>query len=454
MAVKLKKDKADVDLDALTENDFKDIAAIYNIIQSYTKALNSQKQALSAVLSYLRHFEKNSDPRADTALAKLYCAKIQELSPPINSERAKNILSDKEKKVFVPWADILILRKQLEIEYKLEDALFLALYMDLPAPRRVQDFCEMIYVKSEPAALADINYYVEDTRLFIFRKYKTYRTYGEQRLQIPISLQALLDSYIDQHKCSLGQSLFNKSETLFSRKIRNIFSVNVAKQTSVDTIRHAFLTNFEATNPSMEDRQRMSRLMGHSLSEQLYYDKSHDTFIKKNIHTELVKSDEPIPEEHTQEIAPLQEIVPQEEIKPVVRNIEKQCINEEENNTKARDHYRSSIDYQIIQRLHSEINNHLPNNNLEVEELLNCSRSFYIQWIKHLLGNKKFEEYDLSHVQPVNSFKDQSLAFTWKNYNILKASENRSQKDTVDKNAEAKQLKLVNQYLEEIVFKE
>ncbi len=57
-------------------------------------------------------------------------------------------------------------------------------------------------------------------------------------------------------------------------------------------------------------------------------------------------------------------------------------------------------------------------------------------------------------MRPVNTFKNKIDAFNWKNVNLLLASENMSIKDTRDKDAEIKQLKLVNHYLENIIFKD
>ncbi len=101
MCVKLNKDKSSIDLSSLSENDFKDVDEIYKIIKSYTTAIPSQKQALSAVLSFLRKYEKLSDPRNDSELGKKYCKLIQELSSEINKIRSKNTLSPKEKKLIV-----------------------------------------------------------------------------------------------------------------------------------------------------------------------------------------------------------------------------------------------------------------------------------------------------------------------------------------------------------------
>ena len=154
---------------------------------------------------------------------------------------------------------------------------------------------------------------------------------------------------------------------------------------------------------------------------------------------------------------------PRQEIKPISNKIgndkkessKKSEISDddeddhEEENQKARDRYRSSIDYQIIRRLQAQIRNQLPNTDYELEELIHCSKSFFVNWIKYLLGNKKLEEYDLDHVRAVNTFKNKEDSFKWDNFNLLLASENRSVKDIRDKQSERKHILKSRRYLED-----
>ena len=106
-----------------------------------------------------------------------------------------------------------------------------------------------------------------------------------------------------------------------------------------------------------------------------------------------------------------------------------------------------------LSNVSKEINNHLPDTQLELEELLGCSRTFFISFIKHLLKNKKFEEYDINHVKPLNSFKNKENAFRWSNVNLMLASENRSVKDIRDKESERKHDLKAKQYLEDTFLK-
>ena len=237
------------------------------------------------MLSYLRNYKCKADPKNDSVLAVKYSNKLKELTAELNNIKAKNTLSPKEKEKYAEWPHILELRKQL----KDDEALFISLYTDLLAPRRVEDFSEMIYVKSEPDKLQDINYYVEDKQIFIFRKYKTFSTYGEFRADAPKSVQLLLKEYIINKHRSYGESLFHMTEGMFSKKIGDICQKYLNKRATVDTFRHSFISQFNKTDPTVEQRKKIYKFMGHSLESQMYYDKSKDDFFQKDIHTVLPK---------------------------------------------------------------------------------------------------------------------------------------------------------------------
>jgi hypothetical protein len=71
----------------------------------------------------------------------------------------------------------------------------------------------------------------------------------------------------------------------------------LGKRVTCQIIRISFVTYFLESDPSKEQKEEISKLMGHSLLEQMYYDKSQQKYIKKDIHTELLKSDESFKEE-------------------------------------------------------------------------------------------------------------------------------------------------------------
>ena len=178
--------------------------------------------------------------------------------------------------------------------------------------------------------------------------------------------------------------------------------------------------------------------MGHCFEEHLRYDKSKGVFVEKDKNSYEDDSNESIESENGTDEN---------------NNSEWELTEQEyDKNRKARELYHNSIDYQIIKRVQAQIQEHISDTDLEIEELFGCSREFFINWIKYQLKNKEFKLYDLSHVRPVNIFKNKEEAFNWKNYYLLLASENRSIKDERNIDAERKQYLKACNYLEMIFF--
>ncbi len=115
------------------------------------------------------------------------------------------------------------------------------------------------------------------------------------------------------------------TEGMFSKKIGDICQKYLNKRATVDIFRHSFISEFKSTNPTVEERKKISKFMCHSLESQLYYDKSKHEYIEKDIHTVLPKSDDSFTEEEVEEIKPLEVITlkenmkldPSKELKPI-----------------------------------------------------------------------------------------------------------------------------------------
>jgi hypothetical protein len=109
--------------------------------------------------------------------------------------------------------------------------------------------------------------------------------------------------------------------------------------------------------------------------------------------------------------------------------------------------YKEDLEYNLKQRLESRINETLPNNNYELEELLGCNLPFYRKYIKYCLQGNQLE--DINHITPINSYPDNEkhLAFHWSNTYPLSSSINRSIKDNVDTNTIEFQKQKVNEFI-------
>jgi integrase len=154
----------------------------------------------------------------------------------------------------------------------------LSLYSDLP-PRRNQDFLDMYVVKKWSEDMpADRNYYDMATHQFIFNKYKTAKTYGQQTVEVPNTeeapLQRTLATLIKFHP--LGKQ--KEFKLLVKADGSNLNTVNAitrllnrifGKKIGSSMLRHLFLSSkYGEVNKEMEAD---AAAMGHSTSEQKDY---------------------------------------------------------------------------------------------------------------------------------------------------------------------------------------
>lgn len=180
-----------------------------------------------------------------------YTAIIKSISEEINKQEKH---TNKFKKI--KWIDFDITGDSVEDVIK-------GIYTKFP-PRRIEDYAFMKYGESED------NYY--DDGEFVFRKYKTFRTYGEQRFKVNDELKTIIERYIKKNNILYGDMLLkyngnkNKpSEKTLQRKLIKIFGV------SVDGIRHAYITHLYKDEKELLNIEDISEKMAHNVRTHLRY---------------------------------------------------------------------------------------------------------------------------------------------------------------------------------------
>ena len=111
--------------------------------------------------------------------------------------------------------------------------------------------------------------------------------------------------------------------------------------------------------------------------------------------------------------------------------------------------YKEDIEFKLLKRIQARIKNKLPDYDVTVEQLLGCSLSFLLKWIK--FNNSKQPDWDnihLHHVRPISAYKNNyHYIFHWTNLLAIDKHTNLSIKNTRNKYEEEQQLKRINQFL-------
>jgi hypothetical protein len=155
----------------------------------------------------------------------------------------------------------------------------LSLYCDIP-PRRNQDYLDMYVVKKLPKEYStDKNFYDLQSKQFVFNKYKTAKTYGEQRIAVPESLQEALAAYFKFHPHRTQKEFkmlvkYDGSDlntvNAITRILNRIFERNVGSS----MLRHIYLSSrYNGTNKEMDG---VADAMAHSRSMQNAYIKNEE----------------------------------------------------------------------------------------------------------------------------------------------------------------------------------
>ena len=203
-------------------------------------------------------------------------------------------MTSKEKQRFVPWKEIIKLRRLLGREVnlsrlyqretvtkkdfqKIQRYLLLMLLTELPPVRNdYADITIMTEKQFKEAGKAEKNILLSSRGgyKFYWRKYKTVATYGQIVILVSKyskSLQRLLVKHVkylrkhfpDNQSLLLNQNFGRLSRNALTKYLQRMFKTYFKKNVSTTAIRQSFLTN-RYDKKALEEHSEIARAMGHS----------------------------------------------------------------------------------------------------------------------------------------------------------------------------------------------
>jgi hypothetical protein len=256
----------------------KNTASIELRLEQYAES--TQKTMLSTIVSTLSLM----GPSYKKVFAYWYNRMMEKSVESRNKD--STIKSPKQEKNWLSWDVILAHEKRLEKEVEnlkqvtpadwptVLGFMVLSLYTKF-SPRRNQDYQFMKVVKTEKQVGKDFNYYVTDSKQFVFNKYKTANVHGEQRFDVPKELVDAITLYLKKHP-SANKKSFDflvqadgtplPSVNSITRILNKIFGKNVG----TTMLRHIYLSSKYDVKEMNEDAEKM----GHTSGMQHEYMKS------------------------------------------------------------------------------------------------------------------------------------------------------------------------------------
>lgn len=233
----------------------------------YTR--HAYRSALAAVLRNLLGFEKES---------AVYSAVVKTGRATLEQQVGENKLRGTAKDNYLPWSELV--EAAAKAPAGSTDAAIMAIYTFIP-PRRLLDYSIMRVVRGGDADTLDPsdNYLVVDgdnrPQTFIFNRYKTSASFGQQVIPVQRHLADVLHRYLRKHAIREGWLFPHRTgspHTNFSRVVSDVFRRHTGKAVSVDLLRHAFVTMALDRRPTLNERAELARQMAHSVGTQAQYE--------------------------------------------------------------------------------------------------------------------------------------------------------------------------------------
>lgn len=201
----------------------------------------------------------------------------------IRDKRETNILEEKDKDKIIDLDRTKIIGKIEEIE-EIEDKLILGLYLLIPSRRL--EWRKVIIKSIKPKEKTYKNYLILTDEIIeiIFNDYKTSKIYGEQIIKIDDEyLNNLIRQYIKKKDLKDNDLLISQeinkrkeiNEGNFSRKLTELLFKVYKIPITLRFLRMSHIVYFNKINktPTTKERRILAEKMGHSIEEQLRYNK-------------------------------------------------------------------------------------------------------------------------------------------------------------------------------------
>lgn len=197
-----------------------------------------------------------------------YMKEAVALKQKLSAKALEQKLTDKEKKNYLDYdqiqkacADCLASEKE-----SLETKILMALYCKLPPVRL--DYAKLRIVSKEPKDKGNYLVLTAKNAKIVINDHKTAKSHGTLIREIPEDIFKMIKEWRKTHK---DEFIFNYSRNYLSTKMKNLFKKYTGVPASVNTIRHAFVSNQTKGERPLKDKLSDAEALGHSVSQQALY---------------------------------------------------------------------------------------------------------------------------------------------------------------------------------------
>ena len=251
-----------------------DTERVVGWIEGQPWALNTKKGVYIALKSLLRD-------AADPALAaaeSAYNEKMVSYNAEYSKILAEQQLTDRERKLYVPWGRIRAADEKLRVGVKdweeQQEYVIYCLYTKA-APVRL-DYSPMAVAQDARDVGLTGNWLLAfgETWHFLFRDYKTAHKYGELKVAIAPVLRSVLSDWLELNDSGwllLSPNGQPMTEKALGKAITRIFLRATGRALGVNMLRHSYITHKRRGEKSFKEQAEMAKAMGHSVGMSALY---------------------------------------------------------------------------------------------------------------------------------------------------------------------------------------
>lgn len=237
------------------------------------RSLNSRKTYYAVVKAVLKGVE------GAAAALEFYNKKFAEVAALVKAAAESQKPTEREEANMITWEKVqevagdIIGEAEASGDASLaQDAAIVGCWALMP-PRRLDFVCRVMSRRNKKA---DGNALIvgKKSMTFVFKEFKTAKTFGEQVVRVPPALEVVLRRWLEFN--STGWLFIQRdgtpiTEAGLSAHLIRLFERRVGKKVGVDILRHAFITHLRAGEMSLAEKQDLSEAMGHSLATNELY---------------------------------------------------------------------------------------------------------------------------------------------------------------------------------------
>lgn len=238
-------------------------------------SINTLKGEFSHIVAALR--DSGGKTKVFTATIAKYRERMLSYRDKHDEIAKTQTASPSELKKWNEWETIIKVRESLAKEATtfsdFQKYLIVCLYTFIE-PQRL-DYSPMKWVSEAPVYTDNERHYnvclmTATKATFIFHEYKSEATYGTRQIEAPPDLFKVLQAWKKFNKTNWLLLKLDREtplpETALGQKIGDIFEAETGKASTVNTLRHAYITHIRKCEISLTDKEKMALNMAHSAS--------------------------------------------------------------------------------------------------------------------------------------------------------------------------------------------